>query len=50
MPYWRMGLSTSGSISFGITFVAGKKRVPKPAHGNTHVRRGAGLVMAAEFI
>src|SRR5258708_38479707 len=33
-----MGLSKSGSIYFGITFVAGKKRVPKPAHGKTHVR------------
>src|SRR3954449_3413375 len=41
MPYWRMGLSTSGSISFGMTFVAGKNRVPKPAQGKTQVRRVA---------
>ncbi len=29
------GLSTTGSISFGIAFVAGRKRVPNPAAGNT---------------
>lgn len=28
-----VGLSTIGNISFGIAFVAGKKRVPKPAAG-----------------
>ncbi|KIL31480.1 hypothetical protein B4145_3931 [Bacillus subtilis] len=28
-----VGLSTIGSISFGIAFVAGRKRVPKPAAG-----------------
>ena len=28
-----VGLSTIGSISFGIAFVAGKKRVPNPAAG-----------------
>src|SRR5690348_8325773 len=37
-PYWMMGLSTSGSISFGCAFVAGKKRVPSPAAGNTALR------------
>jgi hypothetical protein len=26
-----------GSISFGLAFVAGKKRVPLPATGNTAV-------------
>src|SRR5436190_23305957 len=40
IPYCRIGLSTSGSISFGMTFVAGKNRVPKPAQGKTQVRRG----------
>src|SRR5437588_4411445 len=37
-PYWMMGLSTSGSISFGMDFVAGKKRVPRPAAGKTALR------------
>src|SRR5690606_23011561 len=36
--YWMIGLSTSGSISFGIVLVAGRKRVPRPAAGNTAVR------------
>src|SRR5512140_2549867 len=34
-PYWMMGLSTTGSISLGWALVAGKKRVPRPAAGNT---------------
>jgi hypothetical protein len=29
------GLSTIGSISLGLALVAGRKRVPKPATGNT---------------
>src|SRR5438477_996759 len=33
--YWISGLSTTGSISFGLAFVAGRKRVPMPATGNT---------------
>ncbi|CAE1146623.1 protein of unknown function [Serratia sp. Tan611] len=33
--YWIRGLSTSGSISFGIAFVAGNIRVPNPATGIT---------------
>src|SRR6266542_7159427 len=37
-PYWMMGLSTSGSISFGCALVAGRKRVPSPAAGNTALR------------
>src|SRR3954462_14839152 len=37
-PYWIIGLSTSGSISFGCAFVAGRKRVPRPAAGNTALR------------
>src|ERR1700737_2881486 len=37
-PYWMMGLSTSGSISFGWGLVAGRKRVPSPAAGKTALR------------
>src|ERR1700757_1987565 len=33
--YWIAGLSTTGSISFGVAFVAGKNRVPRPAAGTT---------------
>src|SRR3989344_2128976 len=33
--YWIRGLSTIGSISLGLAFVTGKKRVPSPATGNT---------------
>src|SRR3954452_21217746 len=33
--YWIRGLSTIGSISFGLAFVTGKKRLPRPATGNT---------------
>src|SRR5688572_10282775 len=29
------GLSTMGSISFGLALVAGRNRVPRPATGNT---------------
>src|SRR5262245_38074635 len=36
--YWMTGLSTSGSISFGCAFVAGRKRVPQPAAGKTALR------------
>src|SRR5579864_8601488 len=42
-PYWMMGLSTSGSISFGCALVAGRKRVPSPAAGNTALRTLAGI-------
>lgn len=38
--YWMSGLSTTGNISLGIALVAGKKRVPKPATGNTALRTG----------
>src|SRR5438045_2567126 len=34
------GLSTIGSISFGTDFVAGRKRVPRPAAGMTALRTG----------
>src|ERR1035437_5873442 len=33
-----MGLSTSGSISFGWALVAGRKRVPNPAAGKIALR------------
>src|SRR5512141_2152200 len=33
--YWMSGLSTTGSISLGDALVAGRKRVPRPATGNT---------------
>jgi hypothetical protein len=36
--YWISGLSTTGSISFGLALVAGRKRVPRPATGNTALR------------
>src|SRR4051795_5810481 len=36
--YWMAGLSTTGSISFGVAFVAGRKRVPRPAAGITALR------------
>src|SRR6185369_477909 len=35
MTYWIAGVSTIGSISFGIVLVAGRSRVPKPATGMT---------------
>jgi hypothetical protein len=38
--YWISGLSTTGSISLGIAFVAGRKRVPSPATGSTALRNG----------
>src|SRR5207237_5755131 len=37
-PYWMIGLSTTGSISLGCALVAGRKRVPSPAAGNTALR------------
>src|SRR5215475_7353333 len=45
--YWISGLSTTGSISLGLALVAGRKRVPRPATGNTAVRIGdfAGVLM-----
>src|SRR5689334_2805248 len=36
--YWISGLSTMGSISFGLALVAGRKRVPRPATGKTALR------------
>src|SRR5688572_22680345 len=37
------GLSTTISISLGWTFVAGRKRVPRPAAGKTAVRTEADM-------
>src|SRR5260370_7432417 len=37
-PYWMVGLSTSGSISFGCALVTGRNRVPSPAAGNIALR------------
>src|SRR5437879_12839132 len=39
------GLSTTGSISLGIALVAGRKRVPIPATGNTALRTGFAVDM-----
>src|SRR3954470_11549241 len=36
--YWITGLSTSGSISLGCAFVAGRNLVPQPAAGKTAFR------------
>ena len=33
--YWITGVSMTGSISFGIAFVAGANLVPRPAAGMT---------------
>src|SRR5882672_2934257 len=33
--YWMTGLSTIGSISFGLALVTGRKRLPRPATGKT---------------
>src|SRR5450631_1488542 len=38
--YWMSGLSTIGSISFGLALVMGKNLVPRPATGNTAVLMG----------
>src|SRR6516162_5057416 len=38
-----IGLSTRGSISFGCALVAGRKRVPRPAAGNTALRTFLGI-------
>src|ERR1039458_5575793 len=43
-PYWMIGLSTIGSISLGWALVAGRKRVPRPAAGNTALRTFMGMV------
>src|SRR5437660_11609098 len=39
--YWIAGLSTTGSISFGVALVAGRNLVPRPAAGMTALVTGA---------
>src|SRR3954454_14809427 len=46
--YWMAGLSTTGSISFGVALVAGRKRVPSPAAGITALVTGA--LMSATLV
>src|SRR4051794_31959606 len=41
--YWMSGRSTTVIISFGIVFVAGSRRVPRPATGNTALRTGLAI-------
>src|ERR1700680_3139750 len=48
-PYWMIGLSTSGSISLGWALVAGRKRVPRPAAGNTALRTFIVIAVAGRF-
>ena len=43
--YWIAGLSTTGSISFGVALVAGRNRVPSPAAGMTALRTTAPLMV-----
>ena len=38
--YWMAGVSTTGSISLGVAFVAGRNRVPRPAAGTTALVTG----------
>src|ERR1700712_1878136 len=49
-PYWMRGLSTRQSISFGVALVAGKKRVPIPAAGNTALRIFWGVGIRRGFL
>jgi hypothetical protein len=43
-------LSTTGSISFGIAFVAGRNRVPNPATGSTALRTRFGFPFIVQFL
>src|SRR5229473_6136720 len=43
--YWIEGLSTTGSISLGWLFVAGRNRVPIPAAGITAFVTGVALLL-----
>src|ERR1700733_4810525 len=47
--YWMSGLSTTVSISLGMAFVAGRKRVPKPATGSTAFRTRFALALMVSF-
>src|SRR6476619_3172432 len=40
---WISGRSTTVSISLGTALLAGRKRVPRPATGNTALRTGAAI-------
>src|SRR5450432_4329608 len=47
--YWISGLSTIGSISFGLALVTGRNRLPSPATGNTAlVTLAIGIEVPAE--
>ena len=45
-----VGASTIGSISLGTALVAGRKRVPRPAVGITHLRIDEGAAMNVQSI
>jgi len=47
--YLISGLSTTGSISFGIDLVAGRKRVPRPATGKTALRTGFTVLVSGHL-
>src|ERR1700751_466564 len=42
------GLSTTGSISLGVAFVAGRNRVPRPAAGTTALVTAVVVLAAPE--
>src|SRR5690349_12628476 len=46
--YWISGLSTIGSISFGLALVTGRKRLPRPATGKTAFVMGSCLPVRGE--
>src|SRR5262249_4907933 len=48
--YWIRGLSTTGSISLGLAFVAGRNLVPRPATGNTAVRMADVAFVLIKFV
>src|SRR2546429_661153 len=45
-PYWIVGLSKSGSISFGCALVTGRNRVPRPAAVMIALRTGLAVIEA----
>src|SRR5262245_59799084 len=47
---WMTGRSTTVSISFGIALVAGRKRVPSPATGNTALRMRLAIWEGCPFL
>ncbi|GAA1170307.1 hypothetical protein GCM10009674_01920 [Nesterenkonia xinjiangensis] len=48
--YWMAGSSTTGSISLGMAFVAGRKRVPRPAAGITALLIGFMLLIDLSLV